>query len=80
MKKNTLYLIGAVVSGLLVLLAVPLGHSYIERYLSAYGGMDTQSYALLMQSAVTFILECSGALSCAGAFFIMYRRKSFIDC
>ena len=29
MKKNTLYLIGAVAGALLLLLAVPLGHLYI---------------------------------------------------
>ena len=74
MKKNTLYLIGAVVSGLLVLLAVPLGHSYIERYLSAYGGMDTQSYALLMQSAVTGFQILGGVvLGVFGAY--LFRRK-----
>ena len=53
MKKEIFYLIGAVAGALLVLLAVPLGNAYIGNYLSVYGGMDTQSYVLLMQSAVT---------------------------
>lgn len=75
MKKNTLYLIGAVVSGLLVLLAVPLGHSYIERYLSAYGGMDTQSYALLMQSAVTGFQILGGVLLGLFGAAYLFRRK-----
>ena len=75
MKKNTLYLIGAVVSGLLVLLAVPLGHSYIERYLSAYGGMDTQSYALLMQSAVTGFQILSGVLLGLFGAAYLFRHK-----
>ena len=48
MKKEIFYLIGAVVGALLVLLAVPLGNAYIGNYLSVYGGMDTQSYVLLM--------------------------------
>ena len=51
MKKEIFYLIGAVAGALLVLLAVPLGNAYIGNYLSVYGGMDTQSYVLLMQSA-----------------------------
>ena len=75
MKKNTLYLIGAVVSGLLVLLAVPLGHSYIERYLSAYGGMDTQSYALLMQSAVTGFQILGGVLLGLFGAAYLFRHK-----
>ena len=75
MKKNTLYLIGAVVSGLLVLLAVPLGHSYIERYLSSYGGMDTQSYALLMQSAVTGFQILGGVLLGLFGAAYLFRRK-----
>ena len=75
MKKNTLYLIGAVVSGLLVLLAVPLGHSYIERYLSAYGGMDTQSYALLMQGAVTGFQILGGVLLGLFVAAYLFRRK-----
>ena len=75
MKKNTLYLIGAVVSGLLVLLAVPLGHSYIERYLSAYGGMDTQSYVLLMQSAVTGFQILGGVLLGLFGAAYLFRRK-----
>ncbi len=75
MKKNTLYLIGAVVSGLSVLLAVPLGHSYIERYLSAYGGMDTQSYALLMQSAVTGFQILGGVLLGLFGAAYLFRRK-----
>ena len=62
MKKNSWYLIGAVAGVSLVLLAVPLGHSYIGRYPSAYGGMDTQSYALLMQSAVTGFQILGGVL------------------
>ena len=83
MKKEIFYLIGAVAGALLVLLAVPLGNAYIGNYLSVYGGMDTQSYVLLMQSAVTgfqilggvlsndFILECPGVQLYAGAFLIV---------
>ena len=40
MKKNTLYLIGAVAGALLLLLAVPLGHLYIGWYLSACGKLS----------------------------------------
>ena len=54
MKKEIFYLIGALVGALLVLLAVPLGGNYAWAYLSVNGGgMDTQSFVLLMQSAVT---------------------------
>ena len=45
-----------------VLLAVPLGNAYIGNYLSVYGGMDTQSYVLLMQSAVTGFQILGGVL------------------
>ena len=48
MKKEIFYLIGAVAGALLVLLAVPLGNAYIGNYLSVYGGMDTQSYGVLL--------------------------------
>ena len=79
MKKEIFYLIGALVGALLVLLAVPLGDNYAWAYLSANGGgMDTQSFVLLMQSAVTgfpaqtvsddFILECPGVQWYAGVF------------
>ena len=62
MKKEIFYLIGAVAGALLVLLAVPLGNAYIGNYLSVYGGMDTQSYVLLMQSAVTGFQILGGVL------------------
>ena len=62
MKKEIFYLIGAVAGALLVLLAVPLGNAYIGNNLSVYGGMDTQSYVLLMQSAVTGFQILGGVL------------------
>ena len=62
MKKEIFYLIGAVAGALLVLLAVPLGNAYIGNYLSGYVGMDTQSYVLLMQSAVTGFQILGGVL------------------
>ena len=75
MKKEIFYLIGAVAGALLVLLAVPLGNAYIGNYLSVYGGMDTQSYVLLMQSAVTGFQILGGVL--LGLFGAAYlsRRK-----
>ena len=63
MKKEIFYLIGALVGALLVLLAVPLGDNYAWAYLSANGGgMDTQSFVLLMQSAVTGFQILGGVL------------------
>ena len=63
MKKEIFYLIGALVGALLVLLAVPLGGNYAWAYLSANGGgMDTQSFVLLMQSAVTGFQILGGVL------------------
>ena len=73
MKKNAFYLIGAVVGALLVLLAVPLGNAYIGNYLSIY--MDTQSYVLLMQSAVTGFQILGGVLLGLFGAAYLFRRK-----
>lgn len=76
MKKNTLYLIGAVAGALLLLLAVPLGHRYIGWYLSTCGGMDTESYLLLMQSAVTGIQILGGILMGLLGAVYLFRREA----
>ena len=60
---------------LLVLLAVPLGNAYIGNYLSIYGGMDTQSYVLLMQSAVTGFQILGGVLLGLFGAAYLFRRK-----
>ena len=75
MKKEIFYLIGAVAGALLVLLAVPLGNAYIGNYLSVYGGMDTQSYVLLMQSAVTGFQILGGVLLGLFGAAYLFRRK-----
>ena len=75
MKKNTLYLIGAVAGALLLLLAVPLGHLYIGWYLSACGGMDTESYLRLMQSTVTGLQIFGGVLMGLFGTAYLFRRK-----
>ena len=76
MKKNTLYPIGAVAGALLLLLAVPLGANYAWAYLSANGGgMDTQSFVLLMQSAVTGFQILGGVLLGLFGAAYLFRRK-----
>lgn len=75
MKKNTLYLIGAVAGALLLLLAVTLGHRYIGWYLSACGEMDAESYLLLMQSAVTGIQILGGVLMGLFGAAYLFRRE-----
>ena len=75
MKKNTLYLIGALTGALLLLLAVPLGQRYIGCYLSACGGMDTESYLLLMQSAVTGLQILGGILMGLFGTAYLFRRE-----
>ena len=76
MRKNTRYLIGAVAGALLVLLAVPLGDNYAWAYLSANGGgMDTQSFVLLMQSAVTGFQILGGVLLGLFGAAYLFRRK-----
>ena len=75
MKKSAFYLIGAVVGALLVLLAVPLGNAYIGNYLSIYGGVGTQSYVLLMQSAVTGFQILGGVLLGLFGAAYLFRRK-----
>lgn len=73
MKKNTLYLIGAVTSALLVLLAVPLGNAYIRNY--TYDGIDTQNYLLLKQSAITGFQILGGVLLGLFGAAYLFRRK-----
>ena len=76
MKKEIFYLIGALVGALLVLLAVPLGDNYAWAYLSANGGgMDTQSFVLLMQSAVTGFQILDGVLLGLFGAAYLFRRK-----
>ena len=75
MKKEIFYLIGAVAGALLVLLAVPLGNASIGHYLSVYGGLDTQSYVLLMQSAVTGFQILGGVLLGLFGAAYLFRRK-----
>ena len=72
MRKEIFYLIGAVAGALLVLLAVPLGNAYIGNYLSVYGGMDTQSYVLLM---VTGFQILGGVLLGLFGAAYLFRRK-----
>lgn len=74
-EEGNIYLIGAVAGALLVLLAVPLGNAYIGNYLSVYGGMDTQSYVLLMQSAVTGFQILGGVLLGLFGAAYLFRRK-----
>ena len=75
MRKRAQYLTGAVAGALLVLLAVPLGNAYMGNYLSTHGGMDTQSYALLLQSAVTGFQILGGVLlGLFGAAFLVRRN------
>ena len=56
-------------------MAVPLGNAYIGNYLSVYGGMDTQSYVLLMQSAVTGFQILGGVLLGLFGAAYLFRRK-----
>ena len=76
MKKEIFYLIGALVGALLVLLAVPLGGNYALASLSVNGGgMDTQSFVLLMQSAVTGFQILGGVLFGLFGAAYLFRRK-----
>ena len=71
-----MYLIGALTGALLLLLMVPLGHRYIGWYLSACGGMDTESYLLLMQSAVTGFQIFWGVLMGLFGAAYLFRREA----
>ena len=75
MKKFFLYLIDGMNGVLVLLLAVPLGHLYIGWYLSACGGMDTESYLRLMQSAVTGLQIFGGVLMGLFGTAYLFRRK-----
>ena len=50
-------------------------NAYIGNYLSVYGGMDTQSYVLLMQSAVTGFQILGGVLLGLFGAAYLFRRK-----
>ena len=76
MKKEIFYLIGALVGALLVLLAVAVGAHYAGACRSANGGgMDTQSFVLLMQSAVTGFQILGGVLLGLFGAAYLFRRK-----
>ena len=79
-KKRPLWLkllaVFAAALVVLVLLAVPLGGNYAWAYLSANGGgMDTQSFVLLMQSAVTGFQILGGVLLGLFGAAYLFRRK-----
>ena len=50
MKK--VYSIGMIVGIIIILLAVPLGGLYGNFYLSIVGGMETERFTMLIQSAI----------------------------
>ena len=50
MKK--VYSIGMIVGIIIILLAVPLGDLYWNFYLSIVGGMETERFTMLIQSAI----------------------------
>ena len=50
-------------------------NAYIGNYLSIYGGMDTQSYVLLMQSEVTGFQILGGVLLGLFGAAYLFRRK-----
>lgn len=74
MKK--IYSLGIIVGIIILLLAVPAGDLYGNFYLQIVGGMETEHFTMLVQSAIiTFQVIGGVILALCGAAYIFKGNK-----